>query len=167
MARTIMMAPHAPHRMTAKPPPTPHPHGKPPPAAAHRPAPRRAHHGALAAVLAIALVLAGGGLWYWLGGRVATVDPGEQLQSQMEAAAKGEAVPTHAFGGALSVSSANGRTNIIAEGVPSRACVQVGWRLARAGTIIVNGVLPTRLSAARLSELCSGDAATLIWVPDE
>jgi hypothetical protein len=43
----------------------------------------------------------------------------------------------------------------------------VGWRLAKQGTIVVNGVLPQRLSAARLSELCSGDNATLLWVPDE
>lgn len=127
---------------------------------------RRAGHGGLLAVLAVAALTAGTAAWYWLGGGPA-VDPGTQLLAEMEAAAQGNLVPFHAFGGTLSVTQGNGRLNVVAEGVPSRACVQVGWRLAKQGTIIVNGTLPTRLSAARLSDLCSGDGATLTWVPSQ
>jgi hypothetical protein len=114
-----------------------------------------------------ALASLAAGWWYWVGRGPAALDPGEQVQAQMEAAARGEVPPTHALGGALNVSRDQGRVNVIAEGLPSRVCVQVGWRLAKQGTIVVNGVLPQRLSAARLSELCSGDNATLLWVPDE
>lgn len=159
MARTITMAPQ-----------TRRPAGKaavPPAKTTHKPHP--AHRGGMGgwATLAVAaLAAAGAGLWFALGGPP-PVDTSAQLLAQMEAAAEGEVVPTHVFGGALTVSAANGRTNVTAEAVPSRACVQVGWRLARSGTVIVNGTLPQRLSAAKLSELCSGEAATLLWVPDE
>jgi hypothetical protein len=91
----------------------------------------------------------------------------ETLLGQMRAAAAGTVEPVHAFGGTLSAMRGNGRTNVIAEGLPSRICVQAGWRLAREGTVIVDGVLPARLSAARLSELCAGDGAILTWVPHE
>ncbi len=135
---------------------------------APRKTPRAAHGGGrrllltLAAMAVAALV---GGLWLWLGGPPAS-DPGTLLLTQMQAAARGEVAASHAFGGALIVSQGNGRLTVTAEGVPSRACVQVGWRLAKEGTIIVNGTLPTRLSAAKLSDLCSGDGAVLTWVPD-
>lgn len=166
MARTIMMAPQAPRPVAAKPPPAKHPNGKTPPA----PHGHKAHgkgHGGLVTALVIVAALAAAGLWYWRGGTT-TSDPGEMLQAQMEAAAQGNVAATHAFGGTLTVTRTNGRSSVMADNVPSRACVQVGWRLAKEGTIIVNGTLPTRLSAARLSELCSGDGgATLIWVPEE
>ncbi len=183
MTRTITLAPGAAHAAKAQ-----HtdgaakgPHGKPAPHKAapshhHSPHHQAPHHhapdrhparrGLVAGALALAAVSAAG-LWWLVGGGEPAVDPGVQLQAQMEAAAQGTVVPTHAFGGALSVVQANGRLNVVAEGVPSRACVQVGWRLARSGTIIVNGTLPTRLSAAKLSDLCSGDGASLMWVPDQ
>lgn len=145
-------------RPAAHPHPHPHPHAAPPA--------RRGGHGGAVTIAVIALMAAGAGLWWLLGGPPA-VDPGAQLQAQMEAAAQGVVAPTHAFGGPLTVTQANGRTNVVAEGVPSRACVQVGWRLAKEGTIVVNGTLPQRLSAARLSDLCSGDGATLLWIPEQ
>lgn len=117
-------------------------------------------------VMAVLLVLAGG-IWFWLSHNPAPADKGSLLLAQMEAAAQGTAVATHAFGGALTVTRDKGRINVTASNVPSRACVQVGWRLAREGTIIVDGVLPVRLSAAKLSELCSGDGATLLWLPGQ
>lgn len=172
MARSFTMAPQAPRSGTAKPSPTKHQataphgaHGHNHPHTTFRPQ-RSGGLGRLT-LLVLVLAFAGAGLWYWLGGGKPALDPGAQLLAQMEAAAQGNVAPTHAFGGALTVSAANGRTNVVAEGVPSRACVQVGWRLARSGTIIVNGVLSQRLSAAKLSEMCSGDDATLLWVPDQ
>lgn len=174
MARTIMMASQTPHPSAAKQPPAKQTIGKcapaAPPRGAHGIHPAHpAHRGGVSGwvtALVIGLGLAGGGLWFLLGG-APPVDTSAQLLAQMEAAAQGEVAATHVFGGALSVSRANGRANVVAENVPSRACVQVGWRLAREGTIIVNGTLSQRLSAAKLSEMCSGDGATLMWVPDE
>lgn len=182
MARTITMAPHAPRPSVAKPAQAKRQDDAAKPAQAKRPAGKPAvpppahtsnrhpaHRGGMggwATLAVVALAAAGAGLWFALGGPP-PMDTSAQLLAQMEAAAQGAPVPTHVFGGALTVSAANGRTNVVAEAVPSRACVQVGWRLAREGTIIVNGTLPQRLSAAKLSELCSGEGATLLWVPDE
>lgn len=174
MARTFPLGPNAARPMAAKPSSTKQrPTVKPAPISASAPPARRLRHPAhrdghagLVTILVIALTVAGAGLWYWMGG-APTRDPGVELQAQMEAAAQGSGPSTHVFGGALSVNRGNGRASVVAEGVPSKACVQVGWRLAKEGTIIVNGTLPTRLSAARLSELCSGDGATLMWVSEQ
>lgn len=161
MARTITMAPQAKHA-----PAKPAPGRATAPCKPHSPAARRGGPGVRLALAAIALAATGAGLWGTLGGAPA-VDTSAQLLAEMQAAAGGSAPATHVFGGALSVTRAQGRVNVVAEAVPSRACVQVGWRLAREGTIIVNGILAPRLSAAKLSELCSGDAATLLWAPEE
>ncbi|MCR6629321.1 MAG: hypothetical protein NVV74_04295 [Magnetospirillum sp.] len=168
MARPMAMGPQAPHQYRPAHPaaPSPQPQAHP----ARRPSLHPAHqagHGGLIALALIVLAAMAAACWIWLGGAAPKVDPGAQLQAQMEAAARGVIAPTHAFGGSLTVMRDNGRTNVTAEKVPSRACVQVGWRLAKEGTIIVNGVLAPRLSAAKLSELCSGEDATLLWVPDE
>ncbi|MBR9973159.1 hypothetical protein [Magnetospirillum sulfuroxidans] len=110
----------------------------------------------------------GGGVaaWMLLSGGDDAADPADMLLSQMQAAAAGGNPPAfHALGGSLRTIQGNGRINVIASDVPARQCVKVGWRLAKIGTVIVNGALPTRLSAAKLSELCEG-GATLTWIPD-
>lgn len=116
-----------------------------------------------------ALVAGGLAVWLMAGPGDPAADPTATLLDQMHQAAAGTAAPTHAFGGALAVTYGNGRQNVTAESLPAKACVQVGWHLAKEGTIIVNGILPMRLSAAKLADLC-GDregGATLTWVPDE
>lgn len=115
-----------------------------------------------------AAILSGGGvaLWLLLAAERASGDPADMLVAQMQAAGRGESSPAfHVLGGGLRTVYGMGRINVIAEDVPSSPCVKAGWRLAKSGTIIVNGVLPSRLSAAKLSELCA-NGATLIWVPD-
>jgi hypothetical protein len=161
MARTInpTMAHQPPHHSAPKPAPK-----KPAP---HHPAQKHSHTGLILALVLGAASLAAAA-WFVLPGKTARLDPVEQLLDQMQAAAEGTVAPVHAFGGALTVARANGRSNITAEALPSKPCVQVGWRLSKEGTIIVNGVLPQRLSAAKLSELCSSEGgATLTWVPEE
>ena len=93
--------------------------------------------------------------------------PEDLLLEQFQQAAAGTVVSPHAFGGALTVAKANGRLNVRAEALPANACVQVGWQLARQGTVIINGVLPQRISGAVLAQLCSLDSkgATLVWAP--
>lgn len=132
-------------------------------------APRRSGHGLLYALGGGAAIAAALAAWVLWPAATAKTDPTDTLLDQMHHAAAGNVAPTHAFGGSLAVTYGNGRMNVSAEGLPGKACVQVGWHLAKEGTIIVNGVLPMRLSAARLSELCSEreGGATLTWVPDE
>lgn len=116
----------------------------------------------------VAVMAVGGGIaaWLLLSGDDVSSDPADMLLAQMQAAAKGDNPPAfHALGGSLRTVYGNGRINVIASDVPARQCVKAGWRLAKTGTVIVNGVLPTRLSAAKLSELCEG-GATLTWIPD-
>ena len=131
-----------------------------------RVAPRRLHPVWVPAGLAMIALGGGIALWLLLNAERASGDPAEMLVAQMQAAAKGASPPPfHALGGALRTVYGQGRINVIAEDVPSSPCVKAGWRLAKTGTLIVNGVLPSRLSAAKLAELCE-NGATLIWVPD-
>lgn len=129
-------------------------------------APRRLHPGRLAVGLGVIILGGGVALWQLLDAERASGEPADMLLAQMQAAARGESPPPfHALGGALRTVYGQGRINVVAEDVPSSPCVKVGWRLAKKGTLIVNGVLPTRLSAAKLTELCEG-GATLTWIPD-
>ena len=131
-----------------------------------RVAPRRLHPVWLSTGLAMIALGGGIALWLLMNAERASGDPAEMLVAQMQAAARGESQPAfHVLGGGLRTVYGQGRINVIAEDVPSSPCVKAGWRLAKTGTLIINGVLPARLSAAKLSELCE-NGATLIWVPD-
>ncbi len=133
-----------------------------------QPAPRR--HSRAPAVLAVVVVIAAAtaGLLALRGGGWHGAPSAEDLLLlQIRQAAAGTVVSPHAFGGALHVDRADGRTNVTAEALPASACVEVGIQLAHGGTVIVNGVLPQRISAAKLAELCALDpkGATLVWAP--
>ncbi|AVM76298.1 hypothetical protein [Magnetospirillum gryphiswaldense] len=128
--------------------------------------PHKSHPVWLGAGLAAMLLGGGVALWLLLGRGEAEMDPSDMLLAQMQAAAAGGNVPAfHALGGQLRAVQGSGRINVVASDVPASQCVKAGWRLAKLGTVIVNGVLPQRLSAAKLSELCEG-GATLTWIPD-
>ncbi len=151
MTHAIPRAQHAPHQ----------------PRPAKKPAPHKSGHGGLAAGIVAGLMAGVAALYFALVPATHRADPTKALLAQMQAAATGAAPATHAFGGRLSVTLGDGPANVTAENLPAKACVQVGWRLSKDGTVIVNGVLPQRLSAARLSELCASEGgATLTWVPD-
>jgi hypothetical protein len=94
--------------------------------------------------------------------------PFEVLIEQIHQAADGTVTSPHVFGGELIVEHGEGSFNVTARTIPPKACVQAGWQLVREGTLIVNGILPKRVSAARLSELCSmtPEGATLTWAPE-
>lgn len=132
-----------------------------------RPLPRRSSNaGRVAFGIGTACAGAFLALWMMLGGDERPADSADLLLEQMQAAGQGANVPAfHALGGQLRTVMGNGRINVIASDVPASQCVKVGWRLAKTGTVIVNGVLPQRLSAAKLTELCEG-GATLTWVPN-
>lgn len=90
------------------------------------------------------------------------------LIDQIHDAANGSIASPHVFGGELTVERGEGGINVTARSVPSQACVQAGWQLVREGTLVVNGILPKRVSAAKLSELCSmtPEGATITWVAE-
>lgn len=161
MAHQPPQRPAAPKPVASRPAPGRPPHGKPHPA-------RRPGHGGLVTALLIGATILAGAAWYVLTPQTNATDPSEALLAQMQAAAEGNVTPTHALGGTLSASRADGHTTVTATALPAKACVQVGWRLSKEGIIMVNGILPPRLSAARLSELCNGEGgAVLVWMPEE
>ncbi len=137
----------------------PHPHYPPP----------RHRSRALPAALAVAVAVAAAAAVVVLrgAGPHQAAKPEDLLLEQFQQAAAGTVASPHVFGGGLTVEKANGRINVTAASVPAQACVQVGWQLARQGTIIINGVLPQRISGAILAQLCALDpkGATLVWAP--
>lgn len=121
--------------------------------------------------LFVMLAVVGGAVWW---GVSSTEDePGlsesAQFVEQMIAAAKGSGPATHLFGGTLSLSSMNGASVVIAENVPPRICAASGMRLVKLGLVSVNGVTPSRVSSAVITELCNKESgnATIMWAPKE
>ena len=95
--------------------------------------------------------------------------PASRLVDEMRLAARGAGPLTHVFGGALKVAETVAAFTITAEAVPHTACVSAAWNLVGSGRVAVNGVAPSRVSAAVLAELCArqGDNATITWIPDD
>ena len=138
------------------------PHGRPQNRGPFQRHSKKSNQGLIWSMGLIGLGLAlGGGLWLW---DQRGPDPVEVLNSQFLAARDGNAPSAHIYGGAMRVQGSP--PAISAENLPPAACSKVGWYLAKAGTVIVNGILPPRLSSAKLTELCNqDDTATLTWVP--
>ncbi|BAE50980.1 hypothetical protein [Paramagnetospirillum magneticum] len=92
----------------------------------------------------------------------------EAFAEQMEAAARagGGTVP-HVFGGTIRAERNGAVLALVADNVPPSACVSVGWKLVRKGLLSINGTMPLRVSAAKLSDLCNQEDgnAVLTWIP--
>lgn len=90
-----------------------------------------------------------------------------RLVEQITAVAQGDVLATHVFGGALRRITRGDLPVVVAEAVPPRACAAAGWALVRKGLLTINGITPSRPSAARITDLCNhGDGdATLQWMP--
>ena len=85
------------------------------------------------------------------------------LMEQIEAAKNGQATPTNAFGGTITVKNGT----IEATGVPRSACVQASWLLGRKGILTLNGVLAQRLTGTFIARNCrSLDANVISWSPE-
>jgi hypothetical protein len=124
------------------------------------------HRGRTALVTGLAAMAAAAALAGYLINRD-TSGPGaspDALATQMEAALHGAAPSLNVYGGPLMVDQGS----VTAAGIPPGACVSVGWQLVRKGLLSVNGVMPSRVSAAKLSELCNlYDIATISWTPKQ
>ncbi|WP_245651097.1 hypothetical protein [Paramagnetospirillum marisnigri] len=155
----------------AHPPAASHPSPKPKTKPIHRPDPEEASNNRVARIVAAVagvLVLAGGIGW-WIGQDAQVTDSGdtEKFVEQIVKAVEGNAPPNHMFGGELKVISMGGMPVVTAAGVPPRICAASGMRLVRKGLLSVNGVTPTRVSSAIITELCNkeeGDAS-IMWAP--
>jgi len=113
---------------------------------------------------AAAMVALGGALlWYGASTRgPSTFADANTFVSQVTAAAAGSGETTHLFGGPLRLVEEKGRATVVAEGIPPRVCAAAGWPLAHKGILTINGVTPSRVSSAIITELCNsedGDAS--------
>lgn len=119
----------------------------------------------------LVLLAAGGAVWWGISTQEDVPDIADSalFVEQLVAAAKGEAPPTHMFGGTLEHSSMNGMAVIVAREVPPRVCAATGMRLVKLGLVSINGVTPSRVSSAIVTELCNKEPgnATIMWAPKE
>ena len=85
---------------------------------------------------------------------------------QMKAAVAGEPVKTHAYQGLLRVEARAGRVAVSVFGIPSDACSGAAWYFVNRGNVIINGLMPRRISPNILKKLCDRNpsGATLTWV---
>jgi hypothetical protein len=163
MAKQMSISHHAPHHH-------PHIHQHPHSHGAGKHPVAKQNNGGLVTGLLCSAAVCAAVLWYFFAPpRVDDEQVADTLLNQMQSAVTGTVPAIHAYGGALNLVVKDGRMLVIAFALPTKACVQAGWRLSKQGIIIVNGVLPPRLSAARLAELCSmvEGGATLTWVPEQ
>jgi len=90
-----------------------------------------------------------------------------QFIEQMKDAAVNEPPATHIHGGDLRIGQNAGRKFVSASAVPVYTCKSAAWVLLNRGTIVINDVLPSKVSPGILKELCSksGTQAKMIWFP--
>lgn len=129
---------------------------------------RNAKGWAIAALAAVLAAAAGAGaLLVPRTGSAPAATP-EAFAEQMEAAARSPGPPLHhVYGGTIRAERNGATLALVADKVPAAACVSVGWKLVRKGLLSINGTMPLRVSAGKLSELCSQEdgGAVLTWIP--
>ncbi len=97
-------------------------------------------------------------------------DPKHQaadLVEELRAVAASRPIGTPIFGVFPAVLGSGRDMKIVVGKVPPKVCVLASWDLYRLGGISVNNVTPSRVSAAKLVELCNLDeTATITWFPN-
>lgn len=114
-----------------------------------------------------------GGYIFWKSGQTPgenTAGESDRFIAQLVEATQGNPAQYHMFGGLLRITAMNGVPVVIAEEVPPRICSASGMKLVRKGLLSINGVTPTRVSSAIVTELCNkegGGNAQLMWAPKQ
>ncbi|MDR3436130.1 hypothetical protein [Telmatospirillum sp.] len=123
------------------------------------------HHGFWIALAVLLSCLAGGGLLLAGPGGRGPPTAAELLTAEIQAAADGNGMTHHRFGGTLSVVRRPDGVTVVAEKIPPKICVETSWLLAQKGQVTVNSTFAARLSTAKLTEMChlSGDGAKIVW----
>ena len=124
--------------------------------------------GLVLTLIGIAVVLAGGGAFWWYGksqDQKPALPESAALMEQMRAATTGWVEGGNIYGGKLTTEEVNGHHVVTVTDLPNKACVEAGWALAREGQVTINGVFLPRISAGKLAELCSSGAnkSILVW----
>lgn len=89
------------------------------------------------------------------------------LIEQMKRVARGEVIEQNAFGGTVVLGAIGNYKGVVANGIPAKDCASAGWVFANRGSIVINGLAPTKISPNILTKLCSASphGATLAWIP--
>jgi hypothetical protein len=97
-------------------------------------------------------------------------DPKHQaadLVEELRSVAASRPIGTPMFGVFPAVLGSGRDMKIVVSKVPPKVCVLASWDLYRLGGITVNNVTPSRVSAAKLVELCNLEGtATITWFPN-
>lgn len=97
-------------------------------------------------------------------------DPTHILVDQMEAFAAGRGPRIHVFGGVLKWEQRAGIPAVAAEAVPGDICAGAAWMLVNRGRVIINDMMPRKVSPNVLAQLCAkgpNEGATLTWLPKQ
>jgi len=117
-----------------------------------------------AAIIAIFLGAAGGLVLFYY--NKSSQPPNDasasELILQMHMAAKGDVATSNIYGGKLAAKDGN----VQVDGIPRSICIQVSWKLIKAGMLSINGLVAQRVTGASISKQCdSQNANVLAWTP--
>ena len=89
-----------------------------------------------------------------------------QLIDEMRAAARGEGPERHVYGWALRTKTKSGLIGVTAIAIPADACASVAWVFVNRGNILINDIMPKKISPQILKRACSskGQRASLTWL---
>lgn len=127
----------------------------------------------IAVAVLVTLITLIGGWILWARSQEPVENTGSETDrfvAQIIAAGQGNPPPSHLFGGPVRTTTMNGMPVVIADGVPPRICSASGMKLVKKGLLSVNGVTPTRVSSAIITELCNkegGGNASIMWAPKQ
>ena len=135
----------------------------------------------------VALAVVGVLIAISLSGAPEELAPASELIAQINRAAGSGTPPRrHVYGGRLTRHMVGGKLAITVTDVPQKPCVNTAWSLAPHGQVVINGVMPQRITHTILVELCArlrtvesgggespsgdrsptGHGATLSWFPE-
>jgi len=116
--------------------------------------------------LLLVILIGGASLVFGLPKMGAETSGGAELAKQIQGLVTGQPMAERTDGVVVRLFKGREQMSVIAQHVTPKLCVSAAWTLAKSGTVVINGVTPSRVSGARLAELCNEeDVAEVIWSP--